>query len=238
MHGKPRKYKHISWRQIKSTAGWIVQWQGKTVGGFHDSEEDAAETLRKVRGLKRKDQLELARASDSPKSSPQCSTFLGVCWHKGLQRFVVHDVSTGGTYATAREAAVARAEALGLPMLVKKRVPSKELIKRISFMRKVYMPVREGKVWLFADVCSAEKHAVKSRPMFEAEPAYEIICVQLKYHPWRDALLSAWIKLGRPKPACVNVKSLGDDGLHERACNVHTVLVQTVRNMAKADTAA
>lgn len=238
MHCKARKYKHISWRQTKHTAGWIVQWQGKTIGGFHENEEDAAETLRKVRGLKRKDQLEVARDSGSPKSYQQCSAFLGVSWHKGFQRFVVNDASTGGTYTTAREAAVARAEALGLPAVVKKSVASKKLIKRISFMRKVYMPARGGKVRLFADLCSAEKHAVKSRPMFEAEPIYEMMCIQLKYGPWRDSLLSAWIKLGRPSPACLVVKSLRDDVLHERACNLHIVLVQAVRNMAKADTAA
>lgn len=150
----------------------------------------------------------------------------------------MHDVSTGGTYLTAREAAVARAEALGLAAVEKKKIPAKMLIKRISFMRKVYMPVRGGKVRIFADVCSAEKHSVKSRAMFAAEPTYEMMCIQLKYDPWRDSLLSAWIKLGRPSTASRVLKSLGDDSLHERACNLHSVLVQTVRNMAKADTAA
>ena len=238
MPGQARKYKHISWRQTKHTAGWVVQWQGRTIGGFHENEEDAAETLRKARGLKRKNQLELATGSGARTAPPQRSAFRGVCFHKGFHRFVVHDVSTGGTYITAREAAMARAEALGDSSPLKK-ISAKELIKRISFMRKVYMPLN-GIVKLFADLSSAEKHASsrKSQAMFTAEPTYEMICIQLKYDPWRDSLVSAWYMLGRPSAACLHVESLDDDGLHERARQLHAVLVQTVRNMADADTAA
>lgn len=238
MRGKARKYKHISWRQTNHTAGWIVQWRGKTIGGFHADEEDAAETLRKARGLKRKSQLEVASASGPLRASQQRSAFMGVSFHKGFQRFVVHDVSTGGTYSTARADAKARAEALGLPAPAR-RIGSKELVKRISFMRKVYMPVR-GQVRLFADLRSAAKHASsrESQAMFAAEPTLEMMCIQLKYDPWRNSLLSAWKKVGRRSVACRDVKSLRDDGLHERACHLHAVLVHVVRNMDKAHLAA
>jgi hypothetical protein len=105
-----------------------------------------------------------------------------------------------------------------------------ELVKRISFMRKVYMPVR-GKVKLFADLRSAAKHASsrESQAMFAAEPTLEMMCIQLKYDPWRNSLLSAWKKVGRRSVACRDVKSLRDDGLHERACHLHAVLVHVVR---------
>ena len=145
----------------------------------------------------------------------------------------MHDVSTGATYSTAREAAAARAEALGSQTPSKRRLAAKELIKRISFMRKVYMPVR-GNIRLWADLCSAEKHAVKSKAMFAAEPTYEMLCIQLKYDPWRDSLLSAWIMLGRHSvsPAFLDVENIGC-GLHQRASKLHAVLVQAVRTMAK-----
>ena len=242
MPSKRSKYKHISWREGR-TSGWIVQWQGRTLGGFHDTEEAAADTLRRARGLKRKNQLDLMPA---PSKAPrQGSAFIGVCYHKGLQRFVVHDANTGGTYATAQEAASARAEALELPGPEKKTIPAKELIKRISLMRAVYMPVR-GNMSLFADLESAVQHVVQSKAMFAAEPTYEMMCIQLKYDPWRNALLSAWNMRGSTEYAWNAVQSSSlsstmsfhDDELHARASNLHSVLVQAVRNMANTDTEA
>lgn len=239
MRAKARKYRHISWRETKYSSGWIVQWQGKTIGGFHDNEEDAAETLRKARGLKRKSQLDMFASQKKAEKPEQRSAFIGVCFHKGLDRFVVHDVSTGGTYLTAEEAAVARAETLGLPRPERKRIAAKVLIFRIAFMRRIYMPAR-GNIRLFADLSSAVKHTSKSKAMFAAEPTYEMMCIQLKYDPWRDALLSAWIMRGKPRAACSVLRPvcLTDDSLHERASNLQAVLVQAVRNMANADLAA
>ena len=142
----------------KYQKGWVVQWQGQTIGGFHDDEEDAAETLRKARGLKRRSQLELAAPWKAPQ---QTSRFVGVCFHKRFQWFSVYDVSTGAIYSTAREAAAARAEAAGLPTLAKRRITAKELIKRSSFVRRVNMPVR-GKIRLWSMLSSRRQCSQQS----------------------------------------------------------------------------
>ena len=53
---EPRLYRYITYRsrsyQNRSQqAGWIVQWKGRTWGGYHDTQHDAAKTLQQAMGL-------------------------------------------------------------------------------------------------------------------------------------------------------------------------------------------
>ena len=68
-----RQYKHIAWRQTKNQSSWIVQHQGRTFGGFHSSQDEAAGTLLKALGLKRKQELRII----GTRASKQRSTFRG-----------------------------------------------------------------------------------------------------------------------------------------------------------------
>ena len=60
-----------------------------------------------------------------------------------------------------------------------------------------------------------------------------MISIQLKYGPWRDALLDAWRQRGKPAAECIEVKALMDKGLHERASRLHSMLMLTMGLMAK-----
>ena len=57
---EPRLYRYITYRvkqcpRLKGEpyqqAGWIVQWKGRTWGGYHDTQHDAAKTLQQAMGL-------------------------------------------------------------------------------------------------------------------------------------------------------------------------------------------
>ena len=105
-NAETRKYKHITWRKTRYQSGWVVQLRGKTIGSFHSSQEAAAATLRRARGLKRMSQLEEA---GTMRASTQRSMFSGVSYHKVIRKFVVNDVLGMGTYTTAQQATWARA---------------------------------------------------------------------------------------------------------------------------------
>ena len=156
-----------------------VQHQGRTIGGFHSSQDEAAGTLLKALGLKHRQEL---RIIGTPKESRQRSTFRGVSYHSRKMKFMVQGMSTGSTYTTSREAAVARAKMLKLEKPPQKRVSAQELMERVSLLRDVYMPVT-GKAWLPANLQSMFEHARQANMMFTAEPALEALNVQLKYAP-------------------------------------------------------
>ena len=229
-----RTYKHITWRQTRRQSGWIVQHQGRTIGGFHSSEDEAAETLRRALGLKRKSQLARVSDQESTRKSGQRSAFQGVSYHRQLRRYVLNSMAAGKTYATGRQAAAARASILGSATVVLKKPSAVAISRRLRFIRKVYMPAL-GKQWLFADLSSALKHATESRMMFAAEPGLEMLSIQLKYEPWRVALLSSWkqMRSAFPLAGSLDVTSVNDPVLHERATRVHALLVRTVQTVAK-----
>jgi hypothetical protein len=54
-------------------------------------------------------------------------------------------------------------------------------------------------VFVPGDLESAIAHRSKSAAMFKAEPALEVLSVQGKYGPWKDKLLAAWLRSGRPR---------------------------------------
>ena len=223
-----RKFKHITWRETTHQSGWIVQYEGKTWGGFHQTEEAAAQTSRRVQGLKCTTQLS---TTDSPATLGRRSAFKGVSFHKQSRKYFVNDVSVGASFNTDKEAAVARANALNLQTVPTRRVTVQDLIKRMTLLRQVYMP-RQGKYALPADLGSAFRHVWKSMVMFSAEPALEMISIQLKYEPWRQALLACWREVGKPGGA-LDVAGLKDPDLHARASRLHAVLTPTIRYMSK-----
>ena len=235
--GETRQYKHITWRQARYQSGWLVQLHGKTIGGFHSSQEAAAETLRKACGLKRKNQLEVA---ELPRAPSLRSAFAGVSYHKQSRRFWVYDVAGLGMHRTAQQAAQARSSALGMDKLKKKRTSAQEMIDRLNLLQKVYLP-KCGQWKMFADLHSAFKHVKTSQAMFAAEPAFEMISIQLKYDPWRNALLDAWRQRGKPAAECVpdlrSAFSFEDKGLHARASRLHSVLMLTIKIMFKTKVA-
>ena len=139
----------------------------------------------------------------------------------------VHDVVVGGSFMTDREAAVARAAAPKLEATLRRRTQAQELIGRISLLRQVYMPLHED-TSLLADLGSAFKHAKESKAMFAAEPSLDMVSIQLKYEPWRCALLKAWRHNGLPGGGLA-VVNLNESGLRARATRLHAVLVGTNR---------
>ena len=45
-----RRWKHLSYRAMGKRQGWVVQFQGRTIGGLHPTEATAARTLMKELG--------------------------------------------------------------------------------------------------------------------------------------------------------------------------------------------
>ena len=72
--------------------------------------------------------------------------------------------------------------------------------------------------------------------MFSAEPGLDPISIQLKYEPWRQALLACWRQDGQPR-GVIDVAGLKDPDLHARASRLHAVLTRTIRHMSKTQVA-
>ena len=143
-------------------------------------------------------------------------------------------MSTGSTYTTSREAAVARAKMLKLEKPPQKRVSTQELLERVSLLREVYMPVT-GKAWLPADLQSMFEHARKAHMMFTTEPALEVLNIQLQYAPWRHALLASWKQRNSTFTPTrdIEVSSVDDSDLHARASRLHCALTHTINCVAQ-----
>ena len=84
------------------------------------------------------------------------------------------------------------ADYLGLKLkdVVRKRLAT---LRRVSSRLPVLAKLRAGK--LPADLLSAIRHQMSSQPMFAAEPGLELISLQGKYDPFRQALYEAWTKV-------------------------------------------
>ena len=123
-----RKYKYITWRSQGRQAGWIVQWQGKTHGGFHSSQDAARDTLQAAMGLSSADAVPRAQRSASA-AGAVTSRFTGVYFHKRKGSYTTRDTSQG-TFKTP----TAAARATGAPS---KRLSPTVLLHRVTFMRTV-----------------------------------------------------------------------------------------------------
>ena len=108
-----RQYNHTAWRQTKHQSGWIVQYQGRTIGGFHSSQDEVAGTLIKALGRKRKQEL---RIIGTPKASKQRSAFNGVSYHNGNNKlrhehWIDVDHKLGGNSCSRKDTEVGEASA-------------------------------------------------------------------------------------------------------------------------------
>lgn len=127
---KQRKYKHITWRESGSQAGWIVQWEGKTLGGFHGSQDAARDTLQAAMGLNSADEVpRVQRSASAP--SRATSRYIGVYLHKWKGSYTTRDTTSQGSFSTPHAAA----QAAGAPR--KRSLGPAELLRRVMFMRKV-----------------------------------------------------------------------------------------------------
>ena len=147
----------------------------------------------------------------------------------------MNDVSVGASFNTDKEAAVARATALKLSTVPTLRATAKEIIKRTTLLRQVYMP-RRGRPAYPADLRSAFTHVRKSMVMYNAEPALEAVSIQLKYEPWRQALLACWTEEGKPG-GILDVAGLTDSDLCARASRLRAVPTHTIQYMSKTQAA-
>ena len=118
-----RLYRHITWKSQGLQEGWIVQWKSRTIGGYHQRQQDAAKTLQDAMGLASMSQLPKVH----PASSIQkISRYIGVYWHKRKKRYTTRDVC--GSFHTAAVAAHARGAE-------RKRVKPSVLMQRVKCIR-------------------------------------------------------------------------------------------------------
>ena len=114
---KACRFRHISYRSSSQQSGYVVQYSGKTWGGFHLDVKTACDTLRKaikettgrnVRELPLKPGLAQTKKRSSRK-------YWGISFHKGRQRWVGNKVPLGATFGSAEEAHQALSKVLKRP---------------------------------------------------------------------------------------------------------------------------
>ena len=114
---------HITWKSQGLQEGWIVQWKARTIGGYHQRQQDAAKTLQDAMGL--------VSISELPRVHPassitKISRYIGVYWHKQKKRYTTRDFC--GFFHTA----TAAARAIGAE---RKRVKPSVLMQRVMCIR-------------------------------------------------------------------------------------------------------
>ena len=203
---------HISWRDGGKQCGWVVQWRGKTWGGFHATQTLAAKTLKDAMGLS--SLRELPSSKRSMAAQRRTVRFKGVYWHKGIQAYTTRN-ATGKTYKTAQAAA----KATGAK---KKGLKPDTILKRVQFIQRIYRGV------LPADGADLVERAPVLRQLVVQEPALEPLICQLKYGPWRSAVTRAWLQ-----QASVQSPVWESRTVQERAACLHTVLVTAVQEISE-----
>ena len=136
--------------------------------------------------------------------------FRGVYWHKGIGAYTTR-VATGKTYNTPQAAA----KAIGV---VKKGLKASIILSRVRAIERIYRGI------LPADCADMHKRHVMIRRLALQEPSLEPLLLQLKYGPWRSAVVAAW--LHRPVSSVLSVE--------ERAQALHATLVTAVRAVSKS----
>ena len=192
---EPRLYRHISYRSTKTQKGWIVQWKGRTWGGFHRTQREAAKALQKAMGLPRVSMVpKLLGASSVQRPKWSASRFTGVYWNKSKGRWTTRD-SSKGYFVSAAEAA----RATGAK---RKQLKPTTIVQRVKFMRQIFDADEFP-----ADLEDLESRAEALQQVCKQEPALEPIGIQLKYGPWRAALIESWkVSFVLQRPASVSVQ--------------------------------
>ena len=210
---EPRRYKHITWRDGAKQSGWIVQWRKCTWGSFHATQSQAAVTLQHAMGLSSATQL--PRLKSRVVAKPRTVRFKGVCWHKGIKAYTTRH-ATGTTYKSQLAAANAMS-------VVKKSLKPSTILSRVRAYQCIYGSI------LPADGEDMRKRARVLHKLVLEEPSLEPLILQLKYGPWRSAVLKAW----KQHRSSVQCPVFTDRTLQERARSLHTVLVTAVKEIAQ-----
>ena len=212
---EPRRYKHITWRcgSTRRQSGWIVQWRGRTWGGFHATQSQAAATLKDAMGLSSLKELPLLK--NKPVVKPKTVRFKGVYWHKGIGAFTTRS-STGTTYKSPRDAA----NAIGV---VKKGLKPHTILSRVRAYQRIY------KGHVPADAEDMHERAPELRKLVLEEPSLEPVILQLKYGPWRSAVVRAW----KQHESNVQCPVFTERTLKQRVQVLHGVLVAAVKEVAQ-----
>ena len=213
---EPRLYRHITYRSqgkkgkwgAGAQAGWIVQYDGRTWGGFHETQHDAAKTLQQAMGLSCLS--ELPRLPGAP-PAPAVSRFTGVYWHKNKNRWTARSASC--SFASVGAAA----RATDAP---RKRPKPSTIVQRLKFIRRVF---DAGE--LPADLEDLFSRAKPFERMCRQEPVLEPIGIQLKYGPWRAKLIECWQASRVQRPAPLSVK--------QRTQSIFQVLVKVAKAVSK-----
>ena len=133
----PRRYKHMTFRRTRWQQGWVVQYGGKTWGGFHKTQQEALPMLRAALGLPKGATLPrhviLRPASSSPRcdsasSGPASSGFTGISFHKRLKRWVANQFTLGKTFTTKEDAVKAVREAIANGQQPSRKVAKKKAL--------------------------------------------------------------------------------------------------------------
>ena len=190
---EPRLYRHITYRSTQYQKGWIVQWNGRTWGGFHETQREAAKELQRAMGLPRLSMLPKLPGTSSVQPQP-VSRSKGVYWKKQRGRWTTRD-SSKGYFDSPAEAALATGAK-------RKQLKPTTIVQRVKFMRRIF-DAHEGP----ADLEDLESRAESLQQVCQQESALEPIVVQLKYGPWRAALIESWkASLVLQCPASVSIQ--------------------------------
>ena len=222
------RFKYISSRRRTNESGkvvkdFIVQINGKTHGGRHESLEAAKQTLRKVQ----KSRALVPIAQKTKKMQRKVSHTVGLSFHTGIQRWVGNQFALGKTFATEADGRAAL-KAFAQKQLKRKReqkkswarkgvdlesqgeqkknptsssVPPSHMVQRVQKLvlwgergRKCSGKAGFEKKNFPADLWCSLDQCEKSKAMYKKLPVTRLLSLQSKYGHAKDALLDAWIR--------------------------------------------
>ena len=182
-------------------------------GGFHETQQQAAVTLRDAVGLSSLKELPAVKTRVQTKK--RIMRFNGVYWHKGSQAYTTRP-ATGKT-DTTRHSANKR---IGV---VKKGLKASIILKRAQPNQQIYRDV------LLGDSADIHQRAKAMLRMAAQEPCLEPLMLQLKYGPWRSALAATWAQQSSLQSPMSRVPSV-----KKRAQALQTALVTAVQEISKS----
>jgi hypothetical protein len=141
--------------------------------------------------------------------------FKGVYWHKGIQAYTTR-VATGKTYKSPRAAA----KAIGQ---VKKGLKASIILSRVRAIQQIYRGL------LPADCADMHRRSKVMRKLTLQEPSLEPLILQLKYGPWRSAVVKAWLQQPSVQSPVFKKRTV-----EERARSLHAVLKTAVLEISKS----
>ena len=190
---KPMKVKHIGWRETANQKGWIVQYKGRTWGGFHRTLKLAKEELHKA--MRKHGDKAPSRKKKTKQQKGDNLTYYGISYHKGINKYVGNAISLGQTYTKPKDAFMKLCTLLktpekNMPVPNKRKLPPSKLLHRLKCL--IEWGESSQQKWLPADLEATYTHCITSKQMYRDEPALERASLSMKYLPWKDALYAAW----------------------------------------------